>query len=111
MPTSTILLTTDGAPATLGDEGYSIHVMGKSVTITAPQGAGLFYGGETFRQLVPFTENNRAWTVPALSITDRPRFGERSLPSDCSRRRGLPREQAVTQQLAPVQQGGASGLI
>ncbi len=48
-----ILMTTTGAEAALGDEGYCLTVMGSGVIIRAPKAAGAFYGGITLLQLAP----------------------------------------------------------
>lgn len=74
---------------TLGDEGYTLKV-DRQVHISAPTQAGLFYGGQSFRQLLPAqifnpkaTETD--WFIPAVEIRDRPRFGWRGLHLDVSR--------------------------
>ncbi len=48
-----ILLTTEGSESALGAEGYELTVTPDSVLIRAPADAGLFYGVETFLQLLP----------------------------------------------------------
>src|SRR6266516_3130623 len=48
-----ILLTTNGALASLGSEGYELTVATNSVVIRAPGTAGLFYGVQTLLQLLP----------------------------------------------------------
>jgi hexosaminidase len=87
-----ILLTTAGAEASLGKEGYHLEVTPKGVTIKAPQPAGLFYGVQTLRQLLPtgtfgpskvFTGEPLA--IPCLRVEDYPRFGWRGLQLDVSR--------------------------
>ncbi len=47
------MLTTQGADPALGDEGYELLVTTDGVTITANQPAGVFYGVQTLRQLLP----------------------------------------------------------
>jgi hexosaminidase len=74
----------------LGAEGYTLSSSAKGVVITANQSAGLFYGMQTLLQLFPKEiESKKAvkaqWTIPAVSITDYPRFGWRGLMLDCSR--------------------------
>jgi hexosaminidase len=87
----TILLTTATAEPGLGDEGYALSVTSDSVTMRAPQAAGLFYAVQTLRQLLPPEIENRtggsprAWDIPALAITDRPRFPWRGLMLDVAR--------------------------
>lgn len=61
-------------------EGYKIVLDENSVSITAPTGAGLFYGLQTVIQLV-----NEEGSVPAGTIIDEPRFAYRGLMLDVSR--------------------------
>lgn len=75
----------------LGSEGYVLKVTESITTITANTAAGLFYGVQTFRQLLPDeiesttkTENIK-WQAPAVEITDYPRFAWRGLMLDVSR--------------------------
>lgn len=76
----------------LGDEGYKINVTPSAVSITANKAAGLFYGMQSFLQLLPKEVErkkgvaaNTTWAVPAISITDYPRFSWRGLMLDVSR--------------------------
>ena len=75
----------------LGNEGYQLNISNNNVTINANSAAGLFYGVQSFLQLLPkeieskSAVQNIAWTVPAGSITDYPRFGYRGLMLDVSR--------------------------
>ncbi|MCP4376176.1 MAG: beta-N-acetylhexosaminidase [bacterium] len=57
-----ILLTTTGADAKLGDEGYSLTITKTGVIIRAPKAAGAFYGGITLLQLAPVA----AFRAPAM---------------------------------------------
>jgi len=88
---NTILLTTAGADATLGGEGYELEVSGRSMVIRAPHPAGLFYGVQTLRQLLPpeieagTVQAGMAWSVPAVLIRDLPRFKWRGSMLDVSR--------------------------
>ena len=76
---------------TIGAEGYNLSVTPKSITIKANKPAGLFYGAQTLLQLLPkeiesaTPVSNVQWTVPAVEITDYPRFGWRGLMFDVSR--------------------------
>jgi hexosaminidase len=89
--TSGILLTTNGADPNLGSEGYALTVGTNRVTIRAPAPAGLFYGVQTFLQLLPpaiFSRNtvsNADWRAPCVQIEDWPRFKWRGLMLDVSR--------------------------
>lgn len=75
----------------LGNEGYRLAVTTEEISIFAPKPAGLFYGLQTLLQLMPKEieskkiVKNISWTVPAVNITDRPRFGWRGLMLDVSR--------------------------
>ena len=87
-----IVITTQGANAALGAEGYQLEVTPKGVTITATAGPGLFYSTQTLLQLMPpkvfstkKVENAVAWTIPAVQIEDQPRFAWRGLMLDVSR--------------------------
>ena len=76
--------------STLGKEGYTLVSSPNGVVITANDPAGLFYGMQTFLQLLPKeiegkTTANIAWTVPSVKITDYPRFAWRGLMLDVSR--------------------------
>jgi len=81
-------LSTD---ATIGKEGYKLNVAPELVSITANTPAGLFYGVQTFYQLLPKeieskeAVKNISWIAPACSITDYPRFEWRGLMFDVSR--------------------------
>ena len=65
---------------TLGGEGYRLAVTPRAITIVAAAPAGIFYGMQTLRQLLPtaiFREapvTGVAWRVPAVTIEDVPRF-------------------------------------
>jgi hexosaminidase len=86
-----IALTLDpGHSARLGPEGYSVSVTGSGIRIEAAEPAGLFYGVQTFRQLLPpRVEYTAAYArplpVPFAEIVDRPRFGWRGAMLDVSR--------------------------
>lgn len=84
--------------AALGAEGYQVSASRDSVRITANAPAGLFHGVQTLRQLLPprieshLTLSKVAWTVPAVAITDRPRFSWRGAMLDVSRHFFTPKE-------------------
>ena len=76
---------------TLGDEGYKLSVTQNAVNLSANKPAGLFYGVQTILQLLPreieskTAMKNISWAIPAVEITDYPRFGWRGLMFDVSR--------------------------
>lgn len=87
-----IQITMKGAKADLGPEGYELNVTPDAVEITAPAQAGLFYGAQTFLQLLPpqiFASapvTNVAWEIPfTVHIEDQPRFKWRGFMLDVSR--------------------------
>ncbi|MDF2190225.1 beta-N-acetylhexosaminidase [Paraflavitalea sp. CAU 1676] len=75
----------------LGTEGYRLEVSPAAVTVKANYPAGLFYGIQTLLQLFPkeieskTTVSQKSWAVPAVKVTDYPRFGWRGLMFDVSR--------------------------
>ncbi len=74
----------------LGEEGYKLKAVTASVTITANNTKGLFYGIQTLMQLLPADIESKQklaadWSIPATDITDYPRFGWRGLMLDVSR--------------------------
>lgn len=75
----------------IGTEGYNLESTPENVTISANTPAGLFYGVQTLLQLLPkeiegnTLASNVEWKIPAVSITDYPRFGWRGIMLDVSR--------------------------
>lgn len=65
----------------LGEEGYTLSVSKKGISILANTEAGLFYGIQTLIQLTPVTGTK----IPFVEITDYPRFGYRGLHLDVCR--------------------------
>lgn len=87
-----VLLTFDETlRSRLGQEGYRLEITPQRIEICAAEGAGLFYGTQTLRQLLPpqvFGNRPAAgvdWSVPCVEITDHPRFGWRGLLIDPAR--------------------------
>ncbi len=74
-----------------GDEGYRLDVRPGVVTITSTKPAGAFYATQSLRQLLPpeiFRDApiaGTSWTIPGVSIVDRPRFQWRGMHLDVSR--------------------------
>jgi len=77
---NTITLRLDPALQYLGTEGYSLTIEVDHIDIKAPDPAGVFYGLQSLRQLLPVEiENHRLvegvrWQIPCCQITDQPRF-------------------------------------
>ena len=74
-----------------GREGYKLEILKDRINIIGKSAAGVFYGVETLRQLLPVSfERNDGKTVsevklPCLTIEDQPRFGYRGMHLDVSR--------------------------
>lgn len=85
------LIINDTEDATLGTEGYHLNVTPKQVIIRANQPAGLFYGVQSFIQLLPKEIESKEevkhvkWTAPCVEVTDYPRLGWRGLMFDVAR--------------------------
>jgi hexosaminidase len=91
-PAGAIRLTLAGADPALGDEGYELTVTPDGVTIAASQPAGVFYGVQTLRQLLPAELESGAaqpgdspWAIPTVVIRDAPRFAWRGMMLDVAR--------------------------
>src|SRR5213594_4294642 len=88
---SRITLALDASLASLGDEGYRLIASAEEITIRAPKSGGVLRGSQTLRQLLPPEIFRRApvtgatWTIPAVEIEDRPRFGWRGSHLDVGR--------------------------
>ena len=75
-----ILQQVDRLPDITSSEGYVLEVTPKQVKIRAASGAGLFYGVQTFLQMV-----NEKKELPVGTVTDEPRFAYRGMMLDVSR--------------------------
>jgi hexosaminidase len=75
------------AAARLGDEGYQLTIRPTEVVLRAEKPAGAFYAVQSLRQLLRPVEGaqQRRWTIPCLSIEDRPRFRWRGMHLDVAR--------------------------
>jgi hexosaminidase len=70
--------------ASLGAEGYELAITPDSIQLNATHPAGLFYGAQTLRQLLPI-DSSRTVSLPAVSIPDTPRFEWRGAMLDVAR--------------------------
>lgn len=69
----------------LGEEGYQLNVTPTRIEIKANTKAGLVYGMQSLFQTLPQVRTNAVLKVPAMEITDYPRFKWRGLHLDVSR--------------------------
>ena len=78
-------------PSIKNDEGYTLSVTTKGVTIHAKTAVGLFYAVQTIRQLLPAEVEKSALvkglqlSLPVCEITDEPRFTYRGMHLDVGR--------------------------
>jgi hexosaminidase len=91
VPANTICLVLIDDAEALGAEGYRLVVENTRIEIAAPSAAGLFYGVQTLRQLLP-TEifsaspvKKAKWKIPGGTIEDYPRFAWRGMMLDVAR--------------------------
>ena len=85
-----ILLQLNDSVKELGSEGYHLSVTPDRIIIESFTAAGVFYGYQTLRQLLPpaFEGNQDSineWIVPSVDIVDGPRFTWRGNMLDPSR--------------------------
>ncbi len=90
VPARAIELRLDTARAALGAEGYELDITADGVTLVAREPAGLFYGVQTIRQLLPVSVEHpaslgRSLRMPAGRIVDAPRFAWRGSMLDVAR--------------------------
>jgi N-acetyl-beta-hexosaminidase len=75
----------------MGDEWYTLDVTADRVVIEAFKPAGIFYGIQTLRQLLPLELDspkpvmNVTWSVPCVEMRDQPRFPWRGFMLDSCR--------------------------
>lgn len=80
-----------GTDATLPAESYTLDVKEKVIEITASEKAGFFYAIQTLKQLLPREVfgnelcNDADWSIPQLSIIDKPQYGHRGFMMDVAR--------------------------
>ena len=92
-PGNRIDIALDPARQALGAEGYELTIDAQRVALTAAAPAGLFYGAQTIRQLLPpsaeyeallYLEPRKVALSP-VAITDQPRFAWRGAMLDVAR--------------------------
>jgi hexosaminidase len=82
-----------GDVAAAGDDAYDLDVTSQTASITGRTAAGVFYGVQTFRQLLPYyvehdaarEQQGRVVRAPAARIVDAPRFRWRGAMLDVAR--------------------------
>ena len=67
------------SPKVTNLEGYVLTVSAKGITIEGGSSAGVFYGIQTLRKSIVYSQ------IPAAVVTDAPRFNWRGMHLDCSR--------------------------
>jgi len=73
-----------------GNEGYLLEIQPEGVLISGATNAGIFYGIQSLRQLLPpdfeiHSNHQKTAAIPCVSIEDRPRFQWRAFMLDESR--------------------------
>ncbi|MDR1555576.1 MAG: family 20 glycosylhydrolase [Tannerellaceae bacterium] len=87
---NTIALLTDGS-LDVNDEGYMLDLTPEGATVKAKTPQGLFYGMQTFLQLLPAEVESPSlvkgisWSAPAVKVKDEPRFAYRGVMLDACR--------------------------
>ena len=72
----------------VNDEGYTLDVTPSAVVVKAKTPHGLFYGMQSFMQLLPAEiEDSKiaekvSWSAPCVTVKDEPRFGYRGIMLD-----------------------------
>jgi len=101
-----ILVLNSDLKEKLGDEGYLLKSHPDKIVIKGATNAGIFYGIQSLRQLLPanFEFNpqlSKSVAVPAMEITDKPRFAWRAFMLDESRHfKGMKEVKILLDQMA-----------
>jgi hexosaminidase len=88
---NTIILSVKGADEQLGPEGYELVVGDDRVTLTANAPAGVFWGIQTLRQLLPAEieqaskVEGKEWEIATGTIRDSPEYAWRGSMLDVAR--------------------------
>jgi hexosaminidase len=85
-----ICLTAMETDPNLGEEGYDLAISSTALKLSACQAAGIFWGIQTIRQMLPASIENRSpqpgpWTIQGGKIRDYPRFEWRGAMLDVAR--------------------------
>lgn len=90
-PEGNIVLKTNDALETLGNEGYNLESSRNGVQIEAYEPAGVYNATQTLRQMFPSDIEKQevveggVWKVKAASISDKPEYEYRGMHLDVSR--------------------------
>ncbi len=89
-PRNGIRLVLDPENEDTGAEGYALDIRTDGVRVVAREAAGLFYGVQTLRQLLPVSVEHRAalsrkLTLPVGEVRDTPRYSWRGAMLDVAR--------------------------
>ncbi len=90
VPANAIQLVLDQDNDDAGAEGYAIDIRANGVRISARETAGLFYGVQTLRQMLPSSVEHRAafarkLALPVGEVRDSPRYSWRGAMLDVAR--------------------------
>ena len=86
-----VILKVNNNLSDLGPEGYALKASQEKVLIEGVEPAGIFYGVQTLRQLLPVEiesasiVKDKEWSVPCVQIEDYPRFQWRGFMLDVGR--------------------------
>jgi hexosaminidase len=85
-----LVLQLDRTLTGLGEEGYKLDIKAERVTLRAVEPAGLFWGLQTVRQMLPArveadTVQQGPWRITGGTITDYPQYGHRGAMLDVAR--------------------------
>lgn len=90
-PKNAVVLMLGGLTENVNDEGYQIIVNKKNIIVRANTSKGVFYGLQSLFQLLPPSVEAKSegsstvFTVPAITITDQPRYSYRGMHLDVGR--------------------------
>lgn len=75
---------------TISAEGYTINASSSIIEIKASDVKGFFYAMQTLRLALPasidsYTMSSNEWSIPAMTVSDKPRFTYRGLMLDVAR--------------------------
>ena len=74
--------------ANLAKEAYQLQVSPQRITISAPDGAGIFYGIQSLKAILPigvWAKTQATISVPTVNVSDAPRFSVRAFMLDVGR--------------------------